>query len=231
MTAVDQFLDTVTEDYTTLYKENATLKAKLKVLAEKIEEYRATEDAMRTTLLTAQKMANNLVQEAQQEKENILKEAYANSAQEIARIEAQTAAEQDKLEAAKKSFEAYVAQSKALCQQQMTYLSTLTEADDSEAAETIASIMVETAAKVAAVETVETPVTAQETVLDQVTLETIASVEKGIENDLADQELERQLEETPAVIEEPKKQDANAPGEFTMSLKELKFGRNYDKDM
>ena len=37
MSAVDEFLDTLTEDYTALYKENVALKAKLKVLAEKIE--------------------------------------------------------------------------------------------------------------------------------------------------------------------------------------------------
>ena len=65
MAQVDEFLDTLTEDYTALYKENVTLKAKLKILAEKVEEYRATEDAMRSTLLTAQKMAAKLVQEAQ----------------------------------------------------------------------------------------------------------------------------------------------------------------------
>ena len=57
MSAVDEFLDALTEDYSTLFKENVTLKAKLKVLAEKVEEYRATEDAMRSTLLTAQKVA------------------------------------------------------------------------------------------------------------------------------------------------------------------------------
>ena len=33
MSVVDEFLDTLTEDYTNLYTENATLKAKLKVLA------------------------------------------------------------------------------------------------------------------------------------------------------------------------------------------------------
>ena len=64
MNVVDEFLDTLTEDYTNLYKENATLKAKLKVLAEKVEEYRATEDAMRSTLLTAQRMAAQMVQDA-----------------------------------------------------------------------------------------------------------------------------------------------------------------------
>ena len=38
MGAVDEFLDALTEDYTALFKENVTLKTKLKVLAEKVEE-------------------------------------------------------------------------------------------------------------------------------------------------------------------------------------------------
>ncbi|MFR7893152.1 MAG: DivIVA domain-containing protein [Dysosmobacter sp.] len=42
MAMVDEFLDELTDDYTALYKENAALKAKLKVLVEKVEDYRAT---------------------------------------------------------------------------------------------------------------------------------------------------------------------------------------------
>ena len=87
MAQVDEFLDTLTEDYSALYKENVTLKAKLKILAEKVEEYRATEDAMRSTLLTAQKMAAKLVQEAQAEKENQLKEAKEQPAAQLAQLE------------------------------------------------------------------------------------------------------------------------------------------------
>ena len=44
MAMVDEFLDELTDDYTALYKENAALKAKLKVLVEKVEEYRAGRD-------------------------------------------------------------------------------------------------------------------------------------------------------------------------------------------
>ena len=58
MTSVDEFLDRLTEDYSALYKENAALKAKLKVMVDKMAEYREVEDAMRSTLLTAQKMAD-----------------------------------------------------------------------------------------------------------------------------------------------------------------------------
>ena len=64
MAMVDEFLDELTDDYTALYKENAALKAKMKVLVDKVEEYRATEDAMRKALLTAQTMATSMVSEA-----------------------------------------------------------------------------------------------------------------------------------------------------------------------
>ena len=97
MSAVDEFLDALTEDYSTLFKENVTLKAKLKVLAEKVEEYRSTEDAMRQTLLTAQKKAAKLVQEAQTEKDNMLAEARAETAQEGARLADESKAAEQKL--------------------------------------------------------------------------------------------------------------------------------------
>ena len=43
MQQVDEFLEPLTEDYITLYKENSVLKAKMKILVEKLEEYRAQE--------------------------------------------------------------------------------------------------------------------------------------------------------------------------------------------
>ncbi|MCL2589048.1 MAG: DivIVA domain-containing protein [Oscillospiraceae bacterium] len=64
MALVDDFLERLGEDYEALYKENAILKSKLKVLVEKVEEYRSTEDSMRMALLTAQKMGNEIVDEA-----------------------------------------------------------------------------------------------------------------------------------------------------------------------
>ena len=108
MTLVDEFLDALTEDYTALYKENVTLKAKLKILAEKVEEYRATEDAMRSTLLTAQKMAAKLVQEAQSEKENLLKEAREQHAAQLAQLEQDKHDAEEKLVMAQQSLADFV---------------------------------------------------------------------------------------------------------------------------
>ena len=69
MLQVDAFLDSLIEDYRTLYQENASLKSKMKVLVEKVEEYRATEDAMRMTLHSAQKMADAMVKEGEAKKQ------------------------------------------------------------------------------------------------------------------------------------------------------------------
>ena len=58
MQAVDEFLEPLTEDYITLYKENAVLKSKMKVLVEKLEEYRAQEQSMRKAIVSAQRTAD-----------------------------------------------------------------------------------------------------------------------------------------------------------------------------
>ena len=101
MAMVDEVPDPLTEDYTTLYKENAALKAKLKVLVDKVEEYRATEDSMRATLLTAQKMASQMVQEAEKEKADLLAAAESEMGARKAALEAEIAAESERLRLAK----------------------------------------------------------------------------------------------------------------------------------
>lgn len=79
MSSVDEFLDKLTEDYSALYKENAALKAKLKVMVDKMAEYREVEDAMRSTLLTAQKMATSMVSEAEQKRNAMIASASADA--------------------------------------------------------------------------------------------------------------------------------------------------------
>ena len=121
MESVDEFLDALTEDYTALFKENVTLKAKLKVLAEKVEEYRSTEEAMRQALLTAQKMAAKLVQEAQSEKEQILADARTEAEKEIHRLDDQRQAEERKLRAAQEKTAEFIRRSDELCKAQSAF--------------------------------------------------------------------------------------------------------------
>ena len=75
MSAVDAFLDALTQDYSVLYKENAALKSKLKVLVDTVEEYRAVDESMRKALLAAQRMADEQVLDARRERERLLSQA------------------------------------------------------------------------------------------------------------------------------------------------------------
>ncbi|WP_186566692.1 DivIVA domain-containing protein [Lawsonibacter celer] len=122
MAMVDEFLDLLTEDYTTLYKENATLKAKMKVLVDKVEEYRSTEDAMRKTLLTAQRMADELVAQAEAKKSDLLKNAEKDAQLRMAELEQEIRNEQARLAAAQASTASYVNKLKELYQHELDYL-------------------------------------------------------------------------------------------------------------
>ena len=99
MATVDDFLDRLTEDYTALYKENAALKAKLKVLADKMEEYRQVEDAMRSTLLTAQKVASTMVSEAEQKRDAIIADAASGAKTRLQEIQREVADQEERLAA------------------------------------------------------------------------------------------------------------------------------------
>ncbi|MBQ8931508.1 MAG: DivIVA domain-containing protein [Ruminiclostridium sp.] len=72
---VDRFLRDVSVEYLGIQKENEELEEKLKILAEKIKEYRNDEDALRDALLIAKKQAIAVENEAKAEAEKIIKEA------------------------------------------------------------------------------------------------------------------------------------------------------------
>ncbi|MBR2484175.1 MAG: DivIVA domain-containing protein, partial [Oscillospiraceae bacterium] len=125
MAMVDEFLDELTEDYTKLYEENAKLKAKLKVLVDKVEEYRSTEESMRAALFSAQKMATTIVEEAKAKSADIVTSAEAGAREEIARIRADVQKEEDRLAFAKDEVAAFVAQWKEICRKQDEFLTKL----------------------------------------------------------------------------------------------------------
>ncbi len=65
MDSVDEFLVALIEDYNTLYKDNATLKSKMRVLVEKLEEYRAEEGGAKENLRAAQQTCDAMIREAE----------------------------------------------------------------------------------------------------------------------------------------------------------------------
>ena len=124
---VDEFLDALTKDYTALYNENAILKNKLKVLSETVEEYRATDTAMRKTLLAAQKMADDIVAEAKKKKAELMGEAEQTTQERIAELQRSVAAEEYRLRRAQESTAAYVKKLLELHGHEMDVLAGLNE--------------------------------------------------------------------------------------------------------
>ena len=122
---VDEFLDALTEDFTTLYNENVILKNKLKVLSETVEEYRATEETMRKTLLAAQQMADAMVDEAKKKQEELMGEAQEDAHKRIAELDQAVAAEEYRLKKAQESTAAYVKKLAQAHEDEMLFLSSL----------------------------------------------------------------------------------------------------------
>ena len=104
MDDVDSFLEPLTEDYVTLYKENALLKSKMRVLVGKLEEYRKNEASMKEAVANAQKACDQMMLEAQQKCEKMLSEASTNAAAAAAAVDnsALVAAETDRVQEARK---------------------------------------------------------------------------------------------------------------------------------
>ena len=70
----------MTEDYVTLYKENALLKSKMRVLVGKLEEYRKNEASMKDAVINAQKTCDKMVAEAEAKCAKMLSNASATAA-------------------------------------------------------------------------------------------------------------------------------------------------------
>ena len=108
MRSVDDFVEKVTEDYGALQKENAALKAKMKVLVDKIEEYRSVEDGMRKALLSAQNIASDTVEKAKKERENILQDARNQAESKVDEFHSRVEEEEEKLNQAKRETKQFI---------------------------------------------------------------------------------------------------------------------------
>lgn len=79
MEQVDEVLEPLTEDYVTLFKENAMLKSKMRVLISKLEEYRKGTSAAADTS-AAKQTADKIIADAEAKAAQILKQAKAAAA-------------------------------------------------------------------------------------------------------------------------------------------------------
>lgn len=129
MKAVDEFLEHITEDFAALQKENAALKSKMKVLVDKIEEYRSVEDGMRRALVSAQNIAQETLDKSKAEADQLLFNARNEAETRIENYRMQIASESKKLEEAKAKNAEFVAQLSAVYEEQLKSLIALSASD------------------------------------------------------------------------------------------------------
>ncbi len=72
---VESFIDNVADDYAELESEKKDLEDKLYVLAERVEQYKAEEESIKTTLINAQRLGESIVEDAKEKADNIIREA------------------------------------------------------------------------------------------------------------------------------------------------------------
>lgn len=122
MAAVQNYQEEVATELANAQKEVAVLKGKMKVLVDKIEEYRASEDAMRLAILSAQKVGKQIEDDAQARADKILGEAKDTSDRILGGLQHETANEEAKLLNAKTSCAKFLEDVRNLCLNQLEYL-------------------------------------------------------------------------------------------------------------
>lgn len=259
MAAVDDFLDKLTEDYTALYNENAALKQKLKTVVERLEEYKGMEDTMRSTLLTAQKMANSLVAEAEAQRDALIADAAGAAKARLAEIQAevaaqeqhlaqvraevdqQLAAEEQRLAAGQGALRGYIQTVESVCRQQLELLQQLPELP----AAAVVSVPVMAQEQPVQESAEESSAPGEETAPEE-SAAPDESIAKDIENVFAAFAKAEEAEQGQESADMPQleggdpfaddedpfadDEDVDLASTRKINLDELQFGRNYKKD-
>ena len=225
MGQVDEFLDVLTEDYTALYNDNAVLKSKMKVLVDKVEEYRATEEAMRKALMTAQRMADELVRDAENRKAVILAEAEEQAKRRTEELEREVEAEEFRLKSAQENTASFVEKMRALYAEQVSFLARLEELAPVAPAET-ADPVEEAAGEIEdSVQRLLAKAMA-EAAAENAKQDAMAEEEQEEEEDLADTAEFPPV--TAALLKQRGDEDEEQSKTIRIDLADLQFGRDYE---
>ena len=140
MSEVDDFLDSLAGDLAAVQKESSTLRGKMKVLVDTIEEYRESEDAMRLALVSAQKVAktiqedartqaDELLSNARAEAEKIVADAKAEADAVLGGLEQQRSVEELRLQKAQTAAADYVQKFRMVLDHEKAFLDSLEDSD------------------------------------------------------------------------------------------------------
>ncbi|MBR4474137.1 MAG: DivIVA domain-containing protein [Oscillospiraceae bacterium] len=127
MASVDDFLEELAEDISSSQKENAVLKSKMKVLVDKIEEYRANEEALNLAILSAQKLAVQIESDARQRAAAMIEDAERQVKERVGSIEELTATEERRLADAQSATRAFFEKARKVCNDQLKTLDAMND--------------------------------------------------------------------------------------------------------
>ncbi len=127
MEQVDEFLDELAADFTAMSRENASLKSKMKMLVQKMDEYRQTEDSMRLALLSAQKLSSQIESEARVKSDSMIADAKMKAERLTQEAADGIANENAKLEEAKKATDRFFDHMRTVCQKQIEFYDKLSQ--------------------------------------------------------------------------------------------------------
>ena len=127
---VDAFLAEIINSYSEMYKEKNAAEEKMLVLAEKLEEYRANEDSLKTVLLGAQKLGENIVRDSKAKAEVILADAENQVKQVFAESESKIIKEKETLVTLQKETAEFKKQLLAMYRQHLELISLMPENND-----------------------------------------------------------------------------------------------------
>ena len=119
MASVDDFLEQLADEVTASQKENAVLKSKMKVLVDKIEEYRSGEETLSSAILSAQKLAVQIENEARQRAAAMIEEAEQKVKERVGSIEEETVVYERRLADAKAATAKYFDAVRTICERQI----------------------------------------------------------------------------------------------------------------
>ena len=129
VSAVDELLTPLAEDYAALYKENAVLKSKMKVLVDKMEEYREREESINRALLTAQKSADDTVAQTQRRCAKMLSDYEQQLRARKQELDLELAGEQERVTMAKQAASRFIAEVEERVQAQLATLEKIKQMD------------------------------------------------------------------------------------------------------
>lgn len=113
MSSIDAFLEPLTNDYITLYNENAHLKSKLRILVKKLEEYRNTEAQPTSTTADTRRECEEMLRQTREQCEQMLAQAAAQAKETSAAANVLIAEENNRVEAAQKAADEKIARIQA----------------------------------------------------------------------------------------------------------------------